>query len=294
MIGKQGLHGELLLVAALRMANAGLVQEAAVDDAEISVFDGSIFEWPGAKFTAFFGTAAAEVLCADGGVEPGSRRPIVGVAKDETFPRAVAWLRNQETGLADFASRGCGGVRKPNEWDAEEAKIRVDERDGLIQTNARVRGVELPFGMLRVADGDPGFTNEVDIAGKAFHFAGLEVERILGQQEGGIGAALDLHGAVDVAEEAAAGADVVMGFVAIEMLIFVIELHMAASNGLRRLVVVFDVVGAQAQSSIADVYVAVRDVEVALAALRSGGRKLGDAALAGGQANLLWTRAQCR
>src|SRR6266851_441189 len=198
MIGKQGLHFELLLVAALWMANARVVREAAIDHAEIGVFDGGIFEWPGAKFTAFFGTPAAEVLYAGGGVEPGSRRPIVGVAKDETFPRAIAWLRNQETGLADFASRGCGGVRKPNERDAEEAKIRVDERDGLIQTNARVRGVELPLGMLRVADGDPGFTNEVDIAGKAFHFAGLEVERILGQQEGGIGAALDLHGAVEI------------------------------------------------------------------------------------------------
>jgi len=41
-------------------------------------------------------------------------------------------------------------------------------------------------------------------------------------------------------EEAAAGADVVMGFVALEVLIFVIELHMA--RAMTPFVVVFDVV----------------------------------------------------
>src|SRR4029077_15161141 len=61
MMREQRLHCELLLVASLWMANAHIVLKAAVDDAEIGVFDGGIFKWPGAKFAPFFGTAPAEV-----------------------------------------------------------------------------------------------------------------------------------------------------------------------------------------------------------------------------------------
>jgi len=71
------------------------------------------------------------------------------------------------------------------------------------------------------------------------------------------------------------------------MLVFEIELNVAGGKGLIRSVVVFDVVSAETQITIAEVHVAIGNVEIPLATLRTGGGKLGDAAFFGGKMNLL-------
>ena len=101
----------------------------------------------------------------------------------------------------------------------------------------------------------------------------LEVQRIVGDQDGGIGAPLDFDGAAHVGEGAAAGADVVVRFVGFQVLIFVVEDDVAAGDGFVGLVVVFDVVGLQALVAVVNVHGAVGDGEVALALLRAGWRK---------------------
>jgi hypothetical protein len=71
------------------------------------------------------------------------------------------------------------------------------------------------------------------------------------------------------------------------MLVFEIKLDVAGSKGLIGGVVIFDVVCAETQFTIAEVYVAIGNVEIALAALRTGGGKLSDAAFLGGKMKLL-------
>jgi hypothetical protein len=52
------------------------------------------------------------------------------------------------------------------------------------------RGIKLPGGLLRIADGDPGMLDDVDLLGEAIDFLGFEVKRVAGDEEAGIGAAL--------------------------------------------------------------------------------------------------------
>ena len=70
-------------------------------------------------------------------------------------------------------------------------------------------------------------------------------------------------------KEAVAGADVVMGFIGFEVLVAVIELHVAGSGGFVSLPVVFDVVGAKTGFRVLNVHVAVSGGDVAFAALGS-------------------------
>jgi hypothetical protein len=117
--------------------------------------------------------------------------------------------------------------------------------------------------------------------------ASFEIERIVGDKEGGIGLALDLNHTANVKKRAAAIADVVVRFVRFDMLIFEIILHVAARESFRGLIVVFDMIGAKALVGVMDVDVVVGNEEIALAALGALGRKLGDAALGNGRADLL-------
>jgi len=95
------------------------------------------------------------------------------------------------------------------------------------------------------------------------------------------------HRTANVAKRAAAGADVVMGFLGFEVLIFEVVSHVAARESFRGLIVVLDVISAQALAGVVDIDVVVGDKEIALAALRAVRRKLGDAALGSGPADLL-------
>ena len=117
---------------------------------------------------------------AKGSVHPQSGGQKKSITENEALARALADVGNEETGRADSAARGGGGVRKPDEGYAEKTEVGVDERDGSIETDPRVRRVELPLRMLGIADGDPGAVNEVDLAREAFDVSRFEVKRIVG------------------------------------------------------------------------------------------------------------------
>ena len=61
-----------------------------------------------------------------------------------------------------------------------------------------MRGVKLPRGTRRIADGDPRVMDEIDVVGEALDFARFEIERILRNKNGGIGLALDFHGPANI------------------------------------------------------------------------------------------------
>ena len=70
-------------------------------------------------------------------------------------------------------------------------------------------------------------------------------------------------------EGAPTGAYVLVGFVVFEVLVLVVVLDVAASEGFGSLVIVFHVIGAKALLAIADVHVVVGDEEIAFVALRA-------------------------
>jgi hypothetical protein len=78
-----------------------------------------------------------------------------------------------------------------------------------------------------------------------------------------------------------------MGFIGFKVLTFKVVLYVAASEGFRGLVIVLDVIGAQALASVMNIDVIVGDEEIALPALRTLGGKLGDTAFGRGRAGLL-------
>ena len=82
-------------------------------------------------------------------------------------------------------------------------------------------------------------------------------------------------------ESAAAGADVVMRLVGLQVLILVVEHHVAAGHRFVGLLVVLHVIGLQPLVGVVNVHGAIGDGQVALAFLRAAGGKLGHAALGG-------------
>src|SRR6267143_2987189 len=265
--GKQGLDFQPLLLATLRSADA-VNEDAAVVDTKIAVINRGVFEGPGAESSAFEKAAAAHVLAANDSVQPRGGREIESITENEALERALADIGNEETGLADLAAGGGGGIREPDERDAEKSKVGVDQGDGFIEMDPRVGRIELPRGMLGVADGDPRPVDEVNLSWKAFDVTRLEVQRIFGNQECRIGPPLDFEVAANVVEEAMTGADVVVCFIGIEVLVAVIELNVAGGGGFVGLAVVFDVVGAKTGLRVVNINVAVSRDDVAFAALR--------------------------
>ncbi len=129
--------------------------------------------------------------------------------------------------------------------------------------------------------------NNVEVVGKPLHQASFEIERVIGNEEGGSWLALDFYRAANVDKRAAAGADVVVGFLGFEMLIFEVVSDVATRERLICVVVVLDVIRSQALTGVVDVDVVVGDEEISLAALRALSRKLGDTTLGSGRADLL-------
>src|SRR5882672_4430611 len=186
------LHFQGLLVAALVNRRAAGLREAAVDHPKIVVTDGSVFVRAGANFAALSGAATAEIIEAEGGIEPGARRPIEGVANHKTLLVAVANQWKKESGFANaFTGRGRR-VGQPDQGNAEKSEVRIDQCDVVLDGDSGFRGVKLPGGLLGIADGDPGMFDDVDLFGEAIDLLGFEVKRIAGDEEAGIGAALDL------------------------------------------------------------------------------------------------------
>src|SRR4029077_1339419 len=158
----EGLDFEGLLVAALLDRRANGLGKTAIDYAEVVVVNGSVFERAGAEFSALRGAAAAEVVEAESGVEPGARGPIEGVAEDESLLIAVANEGKKESGFANVLAGGSGGVGQPHERDTEEAEIGIEQGDMVLDGDFGARRVKLPGGLLGIADGDPGMLDDVD------------------------------------------------------------------------------------------------------------------------------------
>jgi len=127
------LDFQALLVATLRAACAVGVEQPAILDAKIGVLHRSIFEGLGADGSAFENAAAAQVLNAKRSVHPCCGRQIKSITEDEALARALANVGNEDTGRADFAAGGGGGVREPNERHAEKTEVGVDERHGFVE-----------------------------------------------------------------------------------------------------------------------------------------------------------------
>src|SRR5260370_38242088 len=93
-------------------------------------------------------------------------------------------------------------MREPDERHTEKTEVGVDERDSLIETNPGVRRIELPLRVLRIAEGNPGAVDEVDVAREAFDGPCLKGERTSGNQQGGIGPRLDFDVAAKLVKSA--------------------------------------------------------------------------------------------
>src|SRR4029077_11058644 len=147
--------------------------------------------------------------------------------------------------------------------------------------------VKLPLGVAGVAHSDPRLMNNVKVISKPFHHASFKIERIVGNEDSGIWLALDFHPAGGVEKRAASSADVVVGFLGFEVLIFEVVSYVAARERFRGLIVVLDVIGAQALAGVVDVDIVVGDKEIARTALRAVRREFGDTAFGSGPVDLL-------
>src|SRR5260370_29632539 len=121
----KGCQFRALLMASLCDRRGAGLRNATVDHAEIVIEKGRVFEGGGADFGALGGDAAAEVVETQRGIEPGARRPIKGVADDESFLIAVADEGQEESGFANVLAGGRGRVRQPDQRHAEEAEIWI-------------------------------------------------------------------------------------------------------------------------------------------------------------------------
>jgi len=133
-----------------------------------------------------------------------------------------------------------------------------------------VGSIKFPGGMLRIANRNPAAPDEIDVIGEALDFGRFEGKWVLRDQDQGIGATLELYGAANVGEDAVTGADVVMRFIGIEVLVVVVKLDVAASEKLGGLLVVFHVIGAKTFVAIVDVHITIRDEKIAALLLRAG------------------------
>src|SRR2546430_14530995 len=138
---KQGLNSRPLLFATLRAACAVRVEKAAVLDPKIRVLNRSIFKGLGAECSALEDAAAAHELRANRGVHPRIGSQIKSITQYKALARALADIRNQKTSCPHLAAPGSCGVTKTDQGHTEKTEVGVDERDGLIQANARVRQI---------------------------------------------------------------------------------------------------------------------------------------------------------
>src|SRR6266850_3871298 len=142
---KQRLNFHALLFATLGTAGAIGIEQAPVVDPKIAIGDRGVLKRLGTKFATREDAATAHELRANRGVHPRSGSQIKSVPQDEALARALANIRDKESGLADSAAGRGGGIRQPNQRDTEKTEVGVDERDGFVQADACVGRVELPF-----------------------------------------------------------------------------------------------------------------------------------------------------
>ena len=264
----QRLHFQLLLVSALILA---------VLHAKIRVSNGCVLKRTRTKANAFAGTTTAEIFKAGSQVHPGSGRPVESIANREALDGAVADDGKQESGLAyAFARRRCG-IRQPEERDAVEAEIGIDQRDALFEGDFGFGSVKLPSRMLRIANCEPGVADDIEIRGHALDFLGFKINGIFGDQQRGVGVAFQFHIAVDIVERAMAGLNVELCIIGFQVLVFKIKLHVPARQRFEGCAVVLDVIRLQTHFAVMNVHIVVRYENVALPPLWPFSRNLGDA-----------------
>ena len=96
------------------------------------------------------------------------------------------------------------------------------------------RRIKFPGGTIGAADGDPASMNFVSRLVETLSFFGFEVEGIGADEQRGIGPALDSQRGANVMESAAAGVQIVVGFVGFDVLIEPIEDECCRARRLRR------------------------------------------------------------
>jgi len=111
--------------------------------------------------------------------------------------------------------------------------------------------------------------DEVNVFRQTIHLLRFEIEWVFGDQHQRICFSIDVNKPAYIPENAFSRAHVQLRFIGGEVLVLVIEHHVAARDGIVGVVVVLDVVSLQAHVEIDHVYVLVRDVQFSLAALRS-------------------------
>ena len=74
------------------------------------------------------------------------------------------------------------------------------------------------------------------------------------------------------------GGDIQDAFVGFQMLVLEVEDNMPASDSLRSVIVVLDMIGPQAHAGIIDVHILIGDEQIALLLLRAAGRNIRHAA----------------
>ena len=287
-LGKKCLDLDALLLPTLGYAHKA-VREATVVHAKIGVLNGSVLPRLGAELAALQESTAAHKLEPESGVHPGLRREIESVSNNQALAGALADVGDKDAALTNFCSRWSSGVWEPDERNMKKPEVSIDEGGGLAYVNAGLRRIKLPFRMLEIANGDPRAVDQVDVRGKAFDVASFKIEGIIREEHIRAGAARNLDGAVDVVKKPVTGADVVMCLGGFDVLVVVVKLDMARSNGFVGSAVVLDVIRAQTGVSIADVHIPVGGSDITLAALRFG-FQFGHAALRGRKAKLLSRR----
>src|SRR5579872_2907028 len=95
----------------------------------------------------------------------------------------------------------------------------------------RFRRKKFPRRMLRIAHGKLPVFDEVVVLRDTLYLASFERERIISDQQRRVRLPLDPDMSMNVEERTFAGGQIVMRFIAFQMLIVVVELHVAARDG---------------------------------------------------------------
>src|SRR5579864_4677089 len=148
------------------------------------------------------------------------------------------------------------------------------------QVNGCDRGIKLPRWLVRVAHGEPRFSDSICVLVDPLGFLGFEGERVGANEERGRRTALQGESGAHVVKQCMAGLQFVSQVVRFDVLGQIVELNVSRSVHYSCFAVVFSVVGADAVVLVANVDVAIGVENLAYLALLIG--------FQGGDASLVW------
>ena len=76
--------------------------------------------------------------------------------------------------MPDLAAGGGRGIRKPDQRDTEESEVGVHKGNSFVESDGGVGNEKLPGRPRRIANGDPGPMDKIQVSGKALDGAGSE------------------------------------------------------------------------------------------------------------------------